>query len=90
MNRLQQAIVNFWSKAEYAEVVSLTQRFETESGDSGWHTFSVKVPLPHDAQSLIIVLTAVSSKGETILSPVRYLDDLRVSLLKEVSDEAKP
>ena len=70
-----------WSKAEDAGVVSLTQRFETEAGDSDWHPFSVKMPLPHSAQSLVIMLSAISPKDETTEAPVRYLDDVHVSLL---------
>ncbi|OYW74432.1 MAG: hypothetical protein B7Z37_17870 [Verrucomicrobia bacterium 12-59-8] len=75
------ATENFWSKAEDAGVVSLTQRFETEAGDSGWHTFSVKMPLPHGAQSLIIILATTSPKEKTKSAAVRYLDDVQVSIL---------
>jgi hypothetical protein len=75
------ATENFWSKTEDAGVVSLTQRFATMAGDGGWHLFSVKMPLPQGVQSLIIVLTATSPKGEAIPAPVSYLDDLRVDLL---------
>ena len=75
------ATENFWSKAEDAGVVSLTQRFQTEAGDSDWHTFSVKMPLPHGAQSLIIILAATSPKDRTKHAAVRYLDDVQVSIL---------
>lgn len=71
----------FWSKAEDAGVVSLTQRFETEAGDSGWHTFSAKAPLPHGAQSLVIMLSAISPKDETSEAAARYIDDVQVTLL---------
>jgi len=71
----------FWSKAEDAGVASLSQRFETEAGDSGWHTFSVKMPLPHSAQSLVIILSAISPKDETSEAAERYLDEVQVSLL---------
>ncbi|MCX6848272.1 MAG: hypothetical protein NTY98_05075 [Verrucomicrobia bacterium] len=79
------ATENFWSKAEDAGVVSLTQRFETEAGDSDWHTFSVKMPLPHGAQSLVIILAATSPKDKTKPAAVRYLDDVQVSILTSPS-----
>jgi hypothetical protein len=75
------ATEDVWSKADDAGVVSLKQRFVTETGDSDWHTFSVKMPLPPGAQSLVVVLSVISPKGETIQAPVRYLDDVQVSLL---------
>jgi len=75
------ATENFWSKAEHSGVVSLTQRFETEAGDSDWHAFSVKMPLPVGTRSLVIILSATSPKDETVQAPVRYLDDVQVSLL---------
>lgn len=75
------ATEDFWSKAENAGVVSLTQRFETRAGDSGWHTFAVKMPLPQGAQSLVIILSATSPKNKPTQAAVRYLDDLQVSVL---------
>ena len=84
------AAENFWSKAEDEEVVSLTQRFETEAGDSDWHTFSVKVPLPHSAQSLVFIVIVTSPKDTTTQAAVRYLDDVQVTLLNAPSDEAHP
>lgn len=82
------ATEGLWSKAEDTGVVSLTQRFETKAGDIGWHPFSVKMPLPHGAQSLVIILSAISPKDETTEAPVRYLDDVQVSLL--ISTTALP
>jgi hypothetical protein len=75
------ATEDFWSKLDDAGVVSLKQKFESTPGDHGWHTFSVKMPLPSSAQSLVIMLSVVSPKNTTIPAPVRYLDDVQVSLL---------
>lgn len=75
------ATEDLWSKTKDEGVVSLRQRFETRAGDSNWHTFSVKMPLPHGAQSMIIILSAISPKDQTTPAAVRYLDDVQVSLL---------
>jgi hypothetical protein len=75
------ATEDFWSKKEDAGVVSLTQRFEIEPGDTGWRPFSVKMPLPHGAQSLVIIFSATSPRDKTLPTPLSYLDDVQVSLL---------
>jgi hypothetical protein len=77
----EKATEDFWSKLDDAEVVSLKQKFESTPGDHDWHTFSVKMPLPPSAQSLVIMLSVVSPKSTTIPAPVRYLDDVQASLL---------
>lgn len=69
---------NFWSKDENEDIVAMAQRFETKTVKSGWHSFSVEMPLPSTAQSLIIIFSATSPKTDTGAS---YLDDVQVSLL---------
>jgi hypothetical protein len=74
------ASVDFWSKAEGDEVVSLTQRFEIQPSDGGWRPCSAKMPLPHGAQSLVIIFSATTPKDEP-RPPVSYVDDVQVNLL---------
>jgi len=69
---------NFWSKEENEDIVAMAQRFETKTVKSGWHSFSVEMPLPPTAQSLIIIFSATSPKTEVATS---YLDDVQVSLI---------
>lgn len=69
---------NFWSKEENEDIVAMAQRFETKAVKSGWHSFSVEMPLPPTAQSLIIIFSATSPKTDAGAS---YLDDVRVSLI---------
>jgi hypothetical protein len=71
----------FWSKDDDAGVVALTRRFEIESGDGDWHSFSVKMPLPPDAQTLVVIFSATSPRDETIPPPISYLDEVQVTLL---------
>ncbi|MDP1588162.1 MAG: hypothetical protein Q8M07_10480, partial [Prosthecobacter sp.] len=58
--------------------VAMAQRFETKTVKSGWHPFSVEMPLPASAQSLIIIFSANCPKQDAAVS---YLDDVQVSLL---------
>jgi len=69
---------NFWSKEENEDIVAMAQRFETKTVKSGWHSFSVEMPLPPTAQSLIIIFSATSPKTDAATS---YLDDVQVSLI---------
>jgi hypothetical protein len=76
-----QATQGFWPKTQDDGVVSASQRFVTAPGDRRWHTFSLKMPLPSGAQSLVFLLGAGpedDALGET--SP-HYLDDVHVSVL---------
>jgi len=82
------ATKDFWSKTENEGVVSLVQRFQLAAGESGWHSFSVKMPLPQSAQSLVIMLSATSPAGAELPAPVSYLDDVRVILF--ASPETRP
>jgi hypothetical protein len=69
---------NFWSKEENEDIVAMAQRFETKTVKSGWHPFSVEMPLPPTAQSLIIIFSATSPKTDAATS---YLDEVQVSLI---------
>jgi hypothetical protein len=80
------ASVDFWSKAEGDEGVSLMQRFEIEPSDAGWRPFSAKMPLPHGAQSLVIIFSSTTPKDEP-LPPLSYVDDVQVSLLTTPNNE---
>ncbi|MCX6854204.1 MAG: hypothetical protein NTV80_04785 [Verrucomicrobia bacterium] len=77
----EQATKNFWPKAESNGAVSETQRFDVEPGDAGWHTFSLKLHLPPDSKSLMIIL-GVAPRNDIPLPPsVHYLDAVQVSLI---------
>ncbi len=77
----EQATKDFWSKTENDDVVSVSQRFDAPSGERGWHTFSLKIPLPRGMQSLVIILGAVPPADESAVASVHYLDDVNVSVL---------
>ena len=77
----EQATKGFWPKTEDDGVVSLKQKFETSPGDRGWHTFSVKMPLPHGAQSLVFLLGAAPPDDASVQASAHYLDDVQVSVL---------
>lgn len=83
-----EATNEFWSKTENDNVVSVSQRFDTTSGDRGWQTFSLKMPLPRGAQTLVFILGAVPPENPAVEASVHYLDDVQVSLLKVVSASA--
>lgn len=77
----EQATQGFWPKSQEDGVVSVAQRFETAPGDRGWHTFSLKMPLPSGAQSVVFILGAgPADDGSGEASP-HYLDDVHVSVL---------
>lgn len=84
-----EATKEFWSKTENDNVVSVSQRFDTTPGDRGWHTFSLKMPLPRGARTLVLILGAVPPENPAVAASVHYLDDVRVSLLKVVSASAE-
>ena len=75
------ATKGFWPKTEDDGVVSMAQRFETSPGDRGWHTFSLKMPLPRGAQSLVFLLGAVPPDDASAEASPHYLDDVHVSVL---------
>lgn len=77
----EQATRDFWSKTENDDVVSVSQRFDSPSGEHGWHTFSLKIPLPRGMQSLVFILGAVPPENESAEASVHYLDDVHVSVL---------
>ena len=77
----EQATKTSWQNSEDVGVVSMTQRFETDPGDRGWHTFSIKMPLPQRAQTLVIVFGALPTDNESAESSAHYLDDVHVSVL---------
>jgi len=81
----EQATKDFWSKTEDDGVVSVAQRFDTTPGDRDWHTFSLKMPLPRGASTLIFILGAVPPEDPAAEASVHYLDDVEVSLLQMVS-----
>ncbi len=75
------ATKGFWPKTEDDGVVSVAQRFETSPGDRGWHTFSLKMPFPRGAQSLVFILGALPPDDASAEASAHYLDDVRVSVL---------
>ncbi len=76
----EQATQGFWPKTQEDGVVSVTQRFETPAGDRGWHTFSLKMPLPRGAQSLVFILGAGPAEDASAETSVHYVDDVQVSV----------
>ena len=76
-----QATQGFWPKTQDDGVVSASQRFDTTPGDRRWHTFSLKMPLPRGAQSLVFVLGAEPPENASAESSAHYLDDVQVSVL---------
>ncbi len=77
----EQATQGFWPKTQEDGVVSVAQRFETSAGDRGWHTFSLKMPLPRGAQSLVFILGAGPADDASAETSVHYVDDVHVSVL---------
>jgi len=77
----EQAMMDFWSKSESDGVVSESQRFDTKPGDRGWHTFSLKLRLPPESKTLVLILGAVPPEEPSIQPSVHYLDEVQVSLL---------
>lgn len=76
-----QATKGFWPKTEDDGVVSMRRTFETAAGDRGWHTFSMKMPLPRGAKSLVFVLGAGTVDDAPLGAQAHYLDDVQVSIL---------
>ena len=81
----EQATKGFWPKTEDDGVVSVAQRFEVLPGGQGWHTFSLKMPLPRGAQSLVFVLGAVPPDDLNAEASQHYLDDVHVSVIASQS-----
>lgn len=77
----EMAMKDFWSKTERDDVVSVSQRFDTTPGNPEWHTFSMKMPLPRGARTLVFILGAVPPEDASMQASVHYLDDVHVSLL---------
>ena len=77
----EQATHNFWPKVEGDGIPSETQRFDVAPGDSGWHTFSLKLRLPPDTKTLMIVLGSAPPNDIDQPSSVHYVDELQVSLI---------
>ena len=75
------ATKNFWSKVESDGVVSESQRFDTQPGKSGWHTFSLKLRLPPGSKTLVLVFGAMPPEDTSRPAFVHYLDDVQVTLL---------
>ena len=71
----------FWQKTQDEGVVSASQRFDTAPGDRRWHTFSLKIPLPRGAQSLVFLLGAEPTDNAPAEASAHYLDDVQVSVL---------
>lgn len=71
----------FWEKTDDESVISMTRRFETSPEDRGWHTFSLKMPLPRGAQSLVFILGALPSDDLSVDGAVHFLDDVNVSVV---------
>ena len=83
----EQATKGFWPKTEEDGVVSVKQTFDKSPEERGWHTFSLKVPLPRGAQTLVFVLGAASVDDVSALPTTHYLDDIQVSVLAPQSTQ---
>jgi hypothetical protein len=77
----EQATWGFWPKTQEDGVVSASQRFDTAPGEGGWHTFSLKMPLPRGARTLVLVLGAEPAEDPSAAATPHYLDDVHVSAL---------
>jgi hypothetical protein len=84
----EQATDHFWSKTENDDVISVSQRYDTSPGDRGWQTFSLKMPLPRGAKTLVVILGAVPPEDASMEASVHYLDEVSVSLLNVVTAAA--
>ncbi len=71
----------FWQKTEDSGVAIVQETFGTEPGERGWHTFSLKMPLPRGARTLVFILAAGVPKDATEAASAYYLDDVQVSVL---------
>ncbi len=71
----------FWEKTEEDGVTIARQSFDTAPGERGWHTFSLKMPLPRGTRTLVFVLSAGKPAESSEKDSVHYLDDVQVSVL---------
>lgn len=83
----EQATKGFWPKTDDDGVVSVKQTFDKSPGEQGWHTFSLKMPLPRGAQTLVFVLGAGTVEDSSQPAPTHYLDDVHVSVLTPQSTQ---
>jgi hypothetical protein len=81
----EQATNGFWPKTEEDDVVSVKRTFDVAPGRHEWHTFSLKMPLPRGAKTLVFVLGAGRVEYGLVSSQSHYLDDVQVSLLNPES-----
>lgn len=77
----EMATKNFWSKVESDGVVSESQRFDTLPDDAGWHTFSMKLRLPPESKTLVLIIGAVPPESDALPDSVHYLDEVQVTLI---------
>lgn len=84
------ATTDFWTKADKAEVVSMTQRFHAAESASGWQTHSVKIPLPSSARSLVIVITVLVPRNTSMPPSPHFLDDVQAYLIEHDGHSALP
>lgn len=77
----EQARKDFWTKAENDDVVSVSQKFSSSLGELGWHTYSVKMPLPRGAKTLVVILAAMPPEDKSVEGSIHYLDDVHVSVI---------
>jgi hypothetical protein len=77
------ATTDFWDKSESDGVVSESQRFDTNTGDGGWHTFSLKMRLAPGSKTHVLILGNVAPKDATQQAFVHYLDNVQVSLITQ-------
>lgn len=71
----------FWQKTEDEGVAVAQQTFGSAPGDGGWHTFSLKMPLPRGTRTLVFILSAGVPKDATAAASYYYLDDVQVSVI---------
>jgi hypothetical protein len=77
----ESATRDFWSKADKAEVVSMTQRFDAASAADGWQPHFVRIPVPSTARSLMIVISVLVPRHQSPPPSPHYLDDIQASLI---------
>jgi hypothetical protein len=72
---------DFWEQAEELGAVSISRNFNVPPGEDRWHTHSLRVPVPPEAKTLVLVLGALPPEDPAAEAEAHYLDDVRVDLL---------
>jgi hypothetical protein len=75
------ATKDFWSKTERDDAVSVSRRFDAAPGALAWHTFSMEMPLPSGAKTLVFILGAIPPEDSSAPPSTHYLDDVKVAVI---------